>query len=99
VGAQLDALRAELDAVHAAHDSARAELERRGAEAERRVTELEAVNAKHEERVVKAYQKIKSDEKIREKTRKALAIALQLLDERITGAAPKDPSEPVPRRE
>ena len=60
---------------------------------------MEAVNAKHEERVVKAYQKIKSDEKIREKTRKALAIALQLLDERIAGAPAKDPADPAPRRE
>jgi hypothetical protein len=30
---------------------------------------------------VKAYQKIKGDEKVREKVRKALAIAMQLLDE------------------
>jgi hypothetical protein len=30
---------------------------------------------------VKAYQKIKADEKVREKVRKAIAIAAQLLDE------------------
>lgn len=48
----------------------------------RRVQELESATAKHEERVVKAYRKIKSDERVRERTRKALTIALQLLDER-----------------
>jgi CheY-like chemotaxis protein len=95
---QLDAAQAELDAARAALDGTRADAERRSADLQKRVQELEAVNAKHEERVVKAYQKIKSDEKIREKTRKALAIALQLLDERIA-ASPKEPGEPVPRRE
>ena len=40
----------------------------------------------NEDRAVKAYQKIKSDEKLREKTRKALQIALQLLEESAEGA-------------
>ena len=43
-----------------------------------RETELQSVQ---EERVVRAYQKIKADEKVREKVRKALAIATQLLEE------------------
>jgi hypothetical protein len=51
------------------------------ADARRRVAELEALLAKHEQRVVKAYQRLKGDEQLRERTRKALAIALQLLDE------------------
>lgn len=59
----------------------------------RRVRELESATAKHEERVVKAYQKIKSDEKVRERTRKALTIALQLLDER----TPAEPGEKASR--
>jgi hypothetical protein len=46
-----------------------------------RLAELEADASRNEDRVVKAYQKIKADEKVREKTKKALAIALQLLDE------------------
>ena len=57
---------------------------RRGGEAHRRApsaTELEAATAKNEERVLRAYQKIKGDEKVRDKVRKALAIAAQLLDE------------------
>ena len=43
--------------------------------------ELEESNSKNEDRVVKAYQKIKGDEKLREKTRKAISVALQLLDD------------------
>ena len=49
------------------------------------VQSLESENSKNEDRVLKAYQKLKSDEKIRDKTRKALTVALQLLDE-----APED---------
>jgi len=94
---QLEALRGELDVSRAESEAARAEAERGAGELQRRLLELQAVNAKHEERIVKAYQKIKSDEKIREKTRKALAIALQLLDERL--AAPAKEGEGVPRRE
>lgn len=96
---QVDAAQADLETSRAALDATRDDAEKRVAEAQRRLQELEAVNAKHEERIVKAYQKIKGDEKIREKTRKALAIALQLLDERIAATPPKEPGEPAPRRE
>lgn len=96
---QVEAAQADLEAARAAVGGVRDDGERRVAEVQKRLQELEAVNAKHEERIVKAYQKIKSDEKIREKTRKALAIALQLLDERIAASPPKEPGEPAPRRE
>jgi len=43
--------------------------------------ELEARSAKNEERVLRAYQKLKSDEKVRDKVVKALRIALSLLAE------------------
>ena len=62
-------------------DGARGEIEKRTAELRKRVADLEATNAKNEERVVKAYQKIKADEKVRDKVRKALAIATQLLED------------------
>ncbi len=61
-----------------------AELEEKAASAEQlkeRVEALEAENAKNEERVLKAYQRLKGDEVLRDKTRKALMVALQLLDE------------------
>jgi DNA-binding response OmpR family regulator len=90
------ALRPELEGVRTELSASRARAEEARADAERRIADLEAQNTKHEERVVKAYQKIKGDEKLREKTRKALAIALQLLEERTTAAAPP---EVQPRRE
>jgi len=79
---QLAAIHGELAGARATVENAHADAERATAELVKRVAELEALLAKHEERVVKAYQKIKNDEKIREKTRKALTIALQLLEER-----------------
>jgi DNA-binding response OmpR family regulator len=94
--ADLATARGEVGALRADLVAARAEGERGAVELKRRVAELEAQTAKHEERVVKAYQKIKGDEKIREKTRKALAIALQLLEERTPGAPA---AEVQPRRE
>lgn len=51
------------------------------AQLQSRIAELGDQAAKNEERVVRAYQKIKSDEKTREKTRKALQMAAQLLEE------------------
>ena len=94
---ELGALRPQLTALQAELASAKSEVERAQADAEgaaaglvKRVAELEALLAKHEERVVKAYQKIKNDEKIREKTRKALTIALQLLEERGPNGPPAD---------
>ena len=47
----------------------------------RRIGELEDTSQKNEERLAKLYQRIKSDEKVREKTKKAIAIATQLLEE------------------
>ncbi len=59
----------------------------------RRVSELEDTSAKHEERVTKLYGRIKGDEKVREKTKKALSIALQLLEEQ--QALPEEDDEPA----
>ncbi len=87
---ELDEARAEALAARGEAEGARGAVDQRGAELERRVRELEAANRKHEERVVKAYQKIKGDEKLREKARKALTIALQLLDEQGPGEEEKD---------
>jgi len=78
---EADELKTELIVARGEVEGARSEVEKRGAELKRRIGELEATNAKNEERVVKAYLKIKGDEKVRDKTRKALSIALQLLEE------------------
>jgi len=46
-----------------------------------KIREMESSSGKNEERIDKLLQRIKGDEKVREKTKKALSIALQLLDE------------------
>jgi CheY-like chemotaxis protein len=87
---EAEELRTELLVARGEADGARGEVDRRTADLAKRVAELEATNAKNEERVVKAYQKIKADEKVRDKVRKALAIATQLLEE---GIPPESPAE------
>ena len=90
-----DGARRELDDVRAQFEQAQIDLEAAknqltsqatafGEEAgalRRRVSGLEQGAQKYEDRIAKFYSKIKDDEKVREKTRKALAIALQLMDE------------------
>ncbi len=51
----------------------------------KRISEFEETSSKSEERLTRLYARIKAEEKIREKTKKALSIALQLLDEQVTG--------------
>jgi CheY-like chemotaxis protein/signal transduction histidine kinase len=85
-----DELRTELLVARGEAEGARNEVEKRTAEVKKRLVELEAANAKNEERVVKAYQKIKADEKIRDKVRKALSIATQLLEEGLPAETPAE---------
>jgi CheY-like chemotaxis protein len=96
-GRTADELRTEASVLRAEADGLRAEAERRGADLRRRLAELEAQAARHEERVVKAYQKIKGDERLREKVRKALGVALQLLDERLPPEGPAEAGTPPER--
>ncbi|MHB1847184.1 MAG: hypothetical protein ACYCWW_20365, partial [Deltaproteobacteria bacterium] len=72
-----DELSAELHGTQTQLEEAQGLLE----ELRRRAAELEEQNAKGEERAVKAYQRIKGDEQLREKVKKAVGIALQLLDD------------------
>ena len=81
-GHEAAALRSEVASHREAAEALRAEAEARATEHSRRVQDLEGQAAQHEERVLRAYQKIKSDEKLRDKTRKALAMVLQILEER-----------------
>jgi CheY-like chemotaxis protein len=85
---EVEGLRTEVLVARGEAEGARNEIEKRTAELTKRVADVEATNHKNEERVVKAYQKIKADEKIREKVRKALAIAAQLLDDGLPAEAP-----------
>src|SRR5262249_25837721 len=55
----------------------------------KRIQEMEELATKHEARITKLYQRIKGEEKVRDKTKKALSIALHLLEEQ-TGADEED---------
>ncbi|HET8541044.1 MAG TPA: response regulator [Anaeromyxobacter sp.] len=85
---EADELRTELLVARGEAEGARGEVENRTTELRKRVADIEAASAKNEERIVKAYQKIKADEKVRDKVRKALAIATQLLEEGLSAAEP-----------
>jgi DNA-binding response OmpR family regulator/predicted nucleic acid-binding Zn-ribbon protein len=79
-------------------DAARAELGNRDvrlAQSRDRISELEAKVADYEDQIVRAFQRIRADDKTAEKTRRALAVALALIDERsATPAPPQRPEEP-----
>src|SRR5262249_51398632 len=70
LGAELAGVRAQLE-----------ETTGIGEELRRRLNELEDAHQKGEDRLLRAYQRIKGDERLKEKTRKALSIALQLLED------------------
>ena len=74
-----------LAGLEADKDEARAELgnrEVRLAQGRDRIAELEAKVADYEDQVLRAFQRIRADEKTTEKARRALAVALALIDER-----------------
>jgi hypothetical protein len=80
-------------------DAARAELgsrEVRLAQGRDRIAELEAKVADYEEQIMRAFQRMRADDKTAEKTRRALAVALALLDERAPApAAPTTAARPA----
>ena len=84
-GREVEALRGEAQAQRDAAEAFRSEAESRATAQSRRIEELEEQATDLEDRVLRAYQKIKSDEKLREKTRKALAMVLQILEDRPAG--------------
>jgi DNA-binding response OmpR family regulator len=80
-------------------DEARAELgnrEVRLAQGRDRIAELEAKVADYEEQIVRAFQRIRADDKTTEKTRRALSVALALLDERASTSPPAPAPRPAP---
>jgi DNA-binding response OmpR family regulator len=60
-----------------------------------RSAELEAKATEYEDQILRAYQKLRADEKVVDRAKRALAVALQLLDER-TGTAPGAASGAAP---
>jgi CheY-like chemotaxis protein len=86
--AELAEARGEADALRGELESVQAQAGQEADELRKRIAEMEEVVARNEDRVAKLYARIKSDEKLRERTKKALAIATQLLEEQ--PAAPED---------
>ena len=85
---QLEGAQQELEGLRSQLEQAQSDLSSQSAQAASeaeslrgRITELEQAAVRNDERVTKLYARIKGDEKLREKTKKALAIAQQLLDE------------------
>jgi len=74
---ELGAARTDVEALSGERDLLSEERD----ELKRQLDEAQLAAGQNEDRAVKAYAKIKSEEKLREKARKALSIALQLLEE------------------
>jgi CheY-like chemotaxis protein len=79
--ADLAATRGEADELRGQLEQVQAQASQEADELRKRIGEMEESVARNEDRVAKLYARIKSDEKLREKTKKALAIAAQLLEE------------------
>jgi CheY-like chemotaxis protein len=86
---QFDQAKADLESAEAQLASQASRFAEETESMRNRLAEIEASSAKQEERIEKLHQRIKSDEKLREKTKKALSIALQLLDEQESLAGKK----------
>ncbi len=97
LGADLESARQRLDDLQAETDGLRSrneELEAETNELRGRRAELEEENHKNEERLVKAYQRLQDGEHIRGKTKQALTLALQLLDEPAEADEPENEDRP-----
>lgn len=95
---ELDKALGDLAAARASTEGVRAESDRSLAELRKRIAQLEGQLAQHEERILKAYQRIRGDDKRREKTRKALGIALQILEDRAVVPSAEE-EEPRPEQQ
>jgi CheY-like chemotaxis protein/chromosome segregation ATPase len=81
-----DDLEGERDSLRVELSTARAEIEvltTRGRDLADRLADMESKNATNEERALRALTKIRSDEQTLDKAKRAMAIALSLLDEHI----------------
>lgn len=83
--AEVQQLRGQVDELQLSLEAA----QRDGESQAKRIQDMEELATKHEERITKLYQRIKGEEKVRDKTKKALSIALHLLEEQ-TGTDEED---------
>jgi CheY-like chemotaxis protein len=87
--------RSRQEALEAERDRLAAELAEREtklAQLRDKTSDLEAKSAEYEDQILRAYQKLRSDDKLIERAKRALAISLQVLDERATAPSPATPS-------
>jgi CheY-like chemotaxis protein len=74
-----------------------AERESKLAQLRDKTADLEAKSAEYEDQILRAYQKLRSDDKLIERAKRALAIGLQVLDERASAPGPSaSPATPSP---
>ncbi|HZN91286.1 MAG TPA: response regulator, partial [Myxococcales bacterium] len=74
-------LQGDVEAARAMVATQQQQFEDEAAGLRKRIAELEEQAQRHDERATKLYARIKGDEKMRDKTKKALSIAMQLLEE------------------
>lgn len=86
----LEEARTEIEVARVEVEDVRAEEARRTADLRRHVQELEGALTRTEERLESASQRVRAEEALRERTRRALASALQMLEERPEPSAPAD---------
>jgi CheY-like chemotaxis protein len=93
---ELSELQTRVETLEAERDRLAAELaERDGRIGQFRdkAGDLEAKSAEYEDQILRAYQKLRTDDKLIDRAKRALAVALQVLDERTASpAAPPGPS-------
>jgi chromosome segregation ATPase len=75
-----------------AHAAAIAERDQRIADLRKELEAIEQENASYQEQVLRAYQKIKTDEAMVARARKAMAIALTVLDDQGNPSGEKPPT-------
>lgn len=102
---EVDQSHRRIGSLEADLDAARAEVGDRDvriAQTRDRIAELESKVTDYEDQIVRAYQRLRADEKTTEKARRALAVALALIDERASvpvgvgaGAVKSGPSAAV----
>jgi CheY-like chemotaxis protein len=88
LGSQIEALQSAMNAAHREAQQTQARLSNEADSLRTRLQELEQRASKQEDRLTKLFQRLKGQDKVREKTKKALSIALQLLEEQ--GASEED---------
>lgn len=102
---ELSAAHRRIAGLEADLDSSRADLREREvklAQNSARIGDLETRTTEYEEQIVRAFQKMRSDDKAIEKAKRALAVALSLLDDRgapvsaVTGGSQSGPIKTAP---